>query len=190
VLLGRRSERTVTELLVSPPPVEAIAAMVAIPGAAITPTILATQAGPDGHLGPEAAGAVLMLQATFVDPDGAAGFWAAAVPLMEALAEAPGFIRRFSFPDGPSITLIALWRTLEDAKAFAASPRHRAAVRDLVAKRWQYSHFSALWELASSHDRVVFCPECDAVTPASAGACRKCGTAFLDVFAPPARAQS
>jgi heme-degrading monooxygenase HmoA len=174
----------VTELLVSPPPAEAIAAMVGIPGTAITPTILATQAGPDGHLGPEAAGAVLLLQATFVSEEGAAGFWAAAVPLMEALADAPGFIRRFSFPDGPTITLIALWRTLDDAQAFAASPRHRAAVRELYAKRWQYSHFSAVWELASSHDRVVFCTECDAVTPASAGACSACGTPFVDVFAP------
>jgi hypothetical protein len=80
----------VTDLLVQPPPPQAIAAMVAIPGVEITPTILATQSGPEGHLGPEAAGAVLMLQATFADPDGAAGFWAAAVPLMAALADAPG----------------------------------------------------------------------------------------------------
>jgi hypothetical protein len=174
----------VTDLLVQPPPPDAIAAMVAIPGVEITPTILATQQGPDGHLGPEAAGAVLMLQATFASPEGAAGFWAAAVPLMAALADAPGFIRRFSFPDGPSITLIALWRTIADAQAFAASPGHRAAVRDLYANRWQYTHFSALWELASNHDRVVFCTECDAVMPAAAGSCTSCGTPFTDAFAP------
>src|SRR5438046_10257824 len=108
-----------TELLTLPPPPDAIGAMVQIPGTAITPTILATQQGPDGHLGPEAAGAILMLQATFADADGAEKFWAAAVPLMQLLASAPGFIRRFSFPDGPSITLIALWRRPESASAFA-----------------------------------------------------------------------
>src|SRR5579862_327556 len=107
-----------TELLTTPPPPESIAAMVAIPGTAITPSILATQQGPDGQLGPEAAGAILVLQATFADPAGAASFWQAAVPLMALLASAPGFIRRYSFPDGPTVTLIALWRTASDARAF------------------------------------------------------------------------
>ena len=59
------------ELLSLPPPPDAIAAMAAIPGVQIAPTILASQTGPEGKLGPEAAGAILMLQATFADPDGA-----------------------------------------------------------------------------------------------------------------------
>src|SRR5437879_2382809 len=160
-----------TELLTIPPPPETIHSMLQIPRTQIAPTILATQQGPDGHLGPEAAGAILMLQATFADADGAAKFWAAAVPLMELLAEAPGFIRRFSFPDGPSITLIALWRTLDAAKAFAATPQHMAAVRDLYRHRWQYSHFSALWEMSSNHGRVIFCDSCDGITSASSGVC-------------------
>ena len=92
------------------------------------------------------------------------------MPLMAMLETAPGFIRRYSFPDGPNITLLALWRTAADARAFAATPEHRAAVRDLVAHRWQYSHFSALWEVTSNHGRQVFCPDCDAVTPAAEGA--------------------
>jgi heme-degrading monooxygenase HmoA len=124
-----------------------------------------------------------MLQATFVDPAGATSFWQAAVRLLELLESAPGFIRRYSFPDGPSITLLALWRTAADAKAFAATPEHRAAVRELYAQRWQYSHFSALWEMTSNHGRVVFCPCCDAVTPAHEGTCRGCGDALVDVYA-------
>ena len=95
------------ELLTLPPTPEAITAMVAIPKMSISPTILATQQGPDGGLGPESAEAILILQATFSQADGAEKFWAAAVPLMELLASAPGFIRRYSFPDGPNITLIA-----------------------------------------------------------------------------------
>jgi heme-degrading monooxygenase HmoA len=172
----------VAELLTLPPTPDAISAMVAIPQMQIAPTILATQQGPDGGLGPEDAGAILVLQATFADPEGAAKFWAAAVPLMELLASAPGFIRRYSFPDGPVITLIALWRTAADAKAFADSPDHRAVVRDLYQQRWQYSHFSALWEMTSNHGRVVFCTECDGITPASEAVCAGCGVPLLDAY--------
>ncbi len=171
-----------TELQTAPPPAEAITAMLAIPQISITPTILATQQGPEGHLGPESAGAVLMLQATFADEAGAGGFWAAAVPLMELLETAPGFIRRYSFPDGPSITLLAFWRTTADAKAFAATPEHRAAVRDLYGQRWQYSHFSAIWEMISNHGRMIFCRECDAITAAGEDKCKGCGADLLDVY--------
>jgi hypothetical protein len=52
------------ELLSQPPPPEAMAKMTAIEGVRIVPTVLTTQEGPDRHLGPEAAGAVLILQAT------------------------------------------------------------------------------------------------------------------------------
>jgi heme-degrading monooxygenase HmoA len=170
------------ELLTLPPPPDAIAAMAAIPGVQIAPTILASQSGPDGNLGPEAAGAILMLQATFADADGAAGFWAAAVPLMTLLEKAPGFIRRYSFPDGPSITLLAFWRSADDAKTFAMSPEHRAAVHDLYRQRWQYSHFSAIWELTSNHGRMVFCGTCPSITAASERVCEGCGTELVDVY--------
>ena len=173
--------KTVAELLTAPPPLEAISAMAAIPHVQIAPTVLATQQGLAGELGPESAEAILILQATFADTDGAGRFWAAAVPLMELLASAPGFIRRFSFPDGPSITLIALWRTAAEAKSFAATPEHRVAVRNLYKQRWQYSHFSALWEMTSNHGRVVFCDRCDGITAVSEGSCSGCGVPLIDV---------
>ena len=96
-----------TELLSLPPP-EAIAAMAAIPRLQVTRTMLGTQQGPNGHLGPEAASAILMLQATCTDPERAAAFWNALVPLFELLQSAPGFIRRYGFADGPHNTLIEL----------------------------------------------------------------------------------
>ncbi len=170
------------ELQTLPPPPEAVSAMLAIPQVQIAPTILATQQGPDGELGPEMAGAILILQATFADPEGARGFWAAAVPLMKLLASAPGFIRRYSFPDGPSITLIALWRTATDARSFAATPEHRAAVRDLYKNRWQYSHFAAIWEMTSNHGRLIFCDQCDRITAASERVCSGCGARIIDVY--------
>jgi heme-degrading monooxygenase HmoA len=172
----------VTELLTLPPPPEAIAAMAAIPRSQIAPAVLGTQQGPDGHLGPEAAGAILMLQATFTDPQGSAAFRTALVPLFALLESAPGFIRRYGFTDGPHNTLIALWRTADDARAFAARPEHRAAVRGLYQQRWQYSHFAAIWQMTTSHDRVIFCPRCHAVTPAAHQQCSGCGTELPSAY--------
>lgn len=164
-----------TQLLILPPPPETITAMEAIPRSQTAPALFGIGQGPDGDLGPEAAGAVLMLQATFSDPDGCAAFWKALVPLLELLQAAPGFIRRYGFADGPHSTLIAFWRTADDARAFAARPEHRATVRDLYQQRWQYSHFAAIWEMASNHGRMIFCPSCRAVTPAAQQRCSGCG---------------
>jgi heme-degrading monooxygenase HmoA len=171
------------ELLTMPPPPELIAKLTAIKGVRIAPTVLTTQQGPDGHLGPEAAGAVLILQATFVDKQGAERFWLKAAELFELLAAAPGFIRRFSFADGPLGMLIAFWRTAADAHAFFSSNEHQAAMRDLYRQRWQYTHFAALWEMTTPHHRVIFCQHCDGVTPATESVCIGCGTELFDPFA-------
>src|SRR3954464_4028471 len=156
--------------------------MLAIDGVQVTPTMLATQQGPDRHLGPEAAGAVLILQATFADPDRAAGVWATAYALMEQLAVAPGFIRRYNFSDGPHYTLIALWRTPADANAFFSSDEHQVAMRELFRNRWQYTHFAGLWEVANPRQRVIFCQICDGVTPSTEMHCIKCGTELFDPY--------
>src|ERR1700751_393446 len=108
--VGLMSGVPMSELLTGPPPPDTISRLAAIPGARFTPTVLGTQAGPDGDLGPEAAGAIFLLQATFVDEVKAAEFWDAEAGLLEELATTPGFIRRWNFTDGPHSTLIALWR--------------------------------------------------------------------------------
>jgi heme-degrading monooxygenase HmoA len=171
------------DLLVAPPPPEVLTAMMGIPRMAVTPSVLVTQqgAGEDGQCGPEAAGAILLLQATFATQEGADHFWAAAVELMHLLADAPGFIRRYSFPDGPTISLIALWRTAADAHAFASRPEHRTAVRGLYREGWQHTHFSAIWEVTSNHGRIAFC-SCGAATPVTDGSCSSCGAPLFDVF--------
>ena len=58
------------ELLTMTPPAEVIAKITAIEGVRIVPTVLTTQQGLERHLGPEAAGALLILQGTFVDEQG------------------------------------------------------------------------------------------------------------------------
>lgn len=47
------------------------------------------------------------------------------LPIIEELAAAPGFIRRFSLNYGPSVYLITFWRTVVDTKTFASIPKHR-----------------------------------------------------------------
>ena len=169
------------ELLTGPPPAE-VAARMANAGVRATPTVLATQEGPDGHLGPEGAGAVLLLQATFVDEQGRIAFWLAAAELTEHLAEAPGFIRRFNFADGPHYTLIVLWRTLADAHAFFNRDDHQAAMRELYRHRWQYSHFAGLWGAAARRERIIFCLQCDGVTSVTERCCTGCGVEMFDPF--------
>jgi heme-degrading monooxygenase HmoA len=170
------------ELLTLPPTAEAIASMSVLPRSHISPVMLGTVQGPCGDLGPEAAGAILMLQATFTTQDGHEAFWRAQAPLMELLSTAAGFMRSYGFGDGPSSTLLVFWRTVDDAKAFAASHEHRQAMRDLYTHRWQYSHFAAIWEMASNHDRIIFCPDCAGVTSASAQHCAGCGAELFDVY--------
>lgn len=165
-----------------PPPPDVAASMAAIPGLQIAPSMLVVQEGPESELGPEAAGAILWLQATFIREEGARRFWEASVPLMTQLADAPGFIRRYSFAAHLSANLIALWRTVDDARRFASSAPHREASRALFAGRWQHSHFSALWEMHRNQGRLFFCTTCDGVTPAPATACGSCGTEIIDVF--------
>jgi heme-degrading monooxygenase HmoA len=175
----------VVQLLTQPPPAEAIARLTAIEGVRIAPAVLAIQQGPERDLGPESAGALLMLQATFVDEQRAAQFWHTAAGLMERLATAPGFIRRISFADGPHHTMLALWRTVADAHAFFSSDEHQAAMAELFRNRWQYSHFAGLWEMSTPRHRLIFCQQCDGVTPANEDRCVGCGTELFDPYRSP-----
>jgi heme-degrading monooxygenase HmoA len=175
------------ELITGPPPAEALAAMLAIDGVRVLPTIVATQTGPESHLGPESVGAILILQGTFADRDRFDGFWGQVAVLFEKLAAAPGFIRRYNFADGPHYTLMAWWRSVEDAHAFFATPEHQAAMRTTFEHRWNYTHFAGLWQQAAPRPRLFFCQTCDGVTPSTESACTEltctgCGSPLLDPY--------
>ena len=73
--------------------------------------------------------------------------------------------------------------TLADAHAFFSTDEHQAAMGELFRQRWQYSHFAGLWEMSTPRQRVIFCQECDGVTPASEGVCSGCGIELFDPFA-------
>jgi heme-degrading monooxygenase HmoA len=167
-------------LITAPPPAEAIAAMRAIDGLRIVPAMLNMQSGPDRRLGPESAGAILILQGTFADEARFDEFWAQVAEVMELLATAPGFIRRYNFADGPHYTLIAFWRTLADAHAFFGSDAHQKAMRTSFERRWNYTHFAGLWEVAVPRPRIFFCQACDGITPSTESCCTGCGTPLFD----------
>jgi heme-degrading monooxygenase HmoA len=171
-------------LLEQPPTPAAIARMAAIDGVRIGPAVLNVQDGPAAHLGPEAAEAILILQATIADEAGFEDFWMEAAAAMELLATAPGFIRRYNFADGPHYTLVALWHTKADADAFYARDEHQAAIRRLFDHRWQYSHFAGLWTKETRRHRLIFCRYCDGVTPLNECRCTSCGVTLWDPFDP------
>ncbi|WP_151084063.1 antibiotic biosynthesis monooxygenase family protein [Nocardioides cynanchi] len=170
------------DLVTAAPPEEAIAAMAAIDGLNMVPITLNTQTGPERQLGPESAGAILILQGTFIDEERFAEFWMHVADLMQLLADAPGFIRRYNFAEGPHYTLIALWRSIEEAHGFFSRPEHQAAMRTSFERRWNYTHFAGLWEAASPRPRLFFCQTCEGVMPSPEPSCTGCGADLPDPF--------
>lgn len=170
-----------TQARLIPPSDEVKATVAAIPGVRFNQGVVVAQDGPEAHLGPEAAGAILVLHMTVADEVCADRFWRTTTAVKQRLPMAAGFIRLFSFFDGPSGYLVAFWRTPEDARAFAAGPVHREAMAALDRERFEYSHFVGLWSAHSVRPRNLYCDQCDAVTPAPATRC-SCGAPLDDVF--------
>lgn len=165
------------------PPSDEVKAIVgAIPGVRFTPGVVVGQQGPEGHLGPEAAGAILVLHTTAADEKAAERFWRLTTAVKQQLPEAAGFIRLFSLFEGLSGYLVAFWRTVEDAQAFAACPAHREAMAAFAKERFEYSHFVGLWKAHSVRDRNIYCEACGRATPAPVSACSSCGNPLDDVF--------
>jgi heme-degrading monooxygenase HmoA len=170
------------DLITGPPPALATAAMQAIDGVRIVPVMLNTQESLEDRLGPEDVGAILILQGTFVEQAKFEEFWLRVVDLMRLLASAPGFIRRYNFADGPHYTLMAWWRSVEDAHAFFARPEHQSAMRSTFERRWNYTHFAGLWQQADRRQRLFFCQSCDGVSSAGEPTCPGCGSALPDPY--------
>ena len=166
------------------PPSDDVKAMVgAIPGVRFTPGVVVGQEGPEGHLGPEAAGAVLILHVTLADESAADRFWHTTTSVKQSLPEAPGFIRLFSLFEGVNGYLVAFWRTAADAHSFAKSQRHQEAMDSFDHDHFQYSHFVGLFTADRTHHRTVYCEACGSATLMPAAVCTGCGNALHDVFA-------
>jgi len=135
-----------------------------------------------GAPGPEAAGGVIVLNGTVIDPDKGQAFWQRAADLAHEARESEGFIRFIGFGEGLSSYALGFWHTADQAIAFAKGVAHREAVREQVQDRNLYSQFAGVWTAHTIRPRSFYC-DCGAMTPAPADTCANCGTALVDVFA-------
>jgi hypothetical protein len=95
-----------------------------IPGLRQTPIPVIAFDGPDGHLGMEKDGAVLVLHTTMVDEERTQAFWRQVALTRKAAAETEGFIRLIAFFDGNANWALGFWRTVEHAQAFVRGKVH------------------------------------------------------------------
>jgi len=160
---------------------EAKAIMQSVPGARFTPGMVVGFDGP-GALGPEAAGAVMVLHMTAVDEQATQLFFRRTNQLKTLLPAVPGFIRMFSLFDGLSGYAVAFWRTPEDALAFGRDRAHREVMREFYANPYQYSQFVGIWSAHSVRPRHLYCAGCGAANDAPAATCAQCGGELADVF--------
>lgn len=152
-----------TTLQVFPPNAENEALFGQLPVVRQTPFPVIGFDGPDGHLGPEAAGAVLVLHMTMTDDEQRAqAFWRQVALTAKAASETPGFIRMVGFLDGAANWALGLWRTVADAQAYAKSRAHIDAIRDMHEKNFEYTHFAGLFQPVEPRTRQVYCDACGA----------------------------
>jgi hypothetical protein len=169
-------------LQVFPPNAENEALFGEIPGLRQTPIPVIGFDGPNGDLGPEAAGAVLFLHMTMVDEERTQAFWRQVALTCKAASEWPGFIRMIAFFDGAANNAIGFWRTLKDAQAFARSRVHVDAIQDMYAKSFEYTHFAGLFQAVRARPREMYCDRCGQENYAPADRCAACGNDLVDVF--------
>lgn len=165
-----------------PPNAENAALFINIRGFRQTAAPVIAVEGPEGHLGPESAGAVLFLHMTMVDDERAQQFYRQVAVTFEAASQAPGFIRLMAFFDGFTNNVLAFWRTLEDAQSFAKTRSHLEAVQDMYAKNFEYTHFAGLFEAVGSPARFHYCDVCGREHKAPVDRCAACGNELINTF--------
>jgi heme-degrading monooxygenase HmoA len=169
-------------LQVFPPSADNEALFAQIPGIRQTPIPVIGFDGPDGDLGPEAAGAVLVLHMTMVDEERTQAFWRQVALVCQAASETKGFIRMIAFFDGMANWALGFWRTVEDAQAFAKGPAHLDAIKEMHETNFEYMHFAGLFSPVESRSRHAYCERCGTQIVMPTDVCVSCGNDLADVF--------
>jgi hypothetical protein len=154
----------------------------ALPERCWTPGAVGRLAGP-GNLGPEHAGGLSLVFSSFTDGDSAQRSYRRFTDAQCALREAPGFLRWFSFVDGPHGYGLGWWRHADDAMGFARSELHRELVKEQRTEGLEYSQFAGIWTAHMVGRRNFYCPSCKSITAAPVTACPNCGQPLDDGFA-------
>lgn len=170
-------------LQVFPPNAENEALLGQLKGLRQTPIPVIGFDGPDGHLGPEGAGAVLVLHMTMIDEERTQQFWRQVALTCNAASESQGFIRMNAYFDGLANMAIGFWRTVEDAQAFARSRAHMDAIKEMHQTNFEYTHYAGIWQPVEQRTRQAFCDSCGAEVIMPAESCVNCGRGLADVFA-------
>jgi heme-degrading monooxygenase HmoA len=158
------------------------AAQQAVPGARATPGVVGALSG-SLAVGPEAAGALILLHTTFADDEGAQRGYRLFTEIKTHMLASPGFLHWFTFSDGPNGYALGLWRTPEEATAFVRSDAHRAMAREQQQRPFEYSQFAGMWTTAHPGTRSIYCERCHQPTAAPAERCASCANGLDDTFA-------
>jgi heme-degrading monooxygenase HmoA len=147
-----------------------------------TPGAVGGLDGPGGSLGPESAGALTLAYGAFADDALAQRGYRAFTDMQRAMLSAEGFLRWFSFTDGPHGYGLGFWRTADDALAFVRGTAHRGAVAEQHRNPFEYSQFAGIWAAHTIGRRTMHCPVCGGRAVAPAQKCDKCGRRLDDGF--------
>jgi heme-degrading monooxygenase HmoA len=148
----------------------------------MTPGAVGGLDGPNGPLGPEFAGALTLTYAAFANNECAQRGYRHFTDMQRAMLSADGFIRWFSFADGPHGYGLGLWRSADDAGTFVRGDQHRAAVAEQHRRPFEYSQFAGIWVAHTIGRRTMHCPHCGGRAIAPAHSCNGCGRRLSDGF--------
>jgi len=147
-----------------------------------TPGAVGGLDGPRGPLGPELAGALTLTYGAFAQDDAAQRGYRHFADIQKEMLSADGFIRWFSFVDGPHGYGLGLWSSVETATAFVRGAAHRAAVSEQHHNPFEFSQFAGIWSAHTIGRRTMYCPSCGGRAVAPASVCSGCGRRLADGF--------
>jgi hypothetical protein len=153
-----------------------------LPQRRICPGAVGALDGPAGPLGPELAGALTLTFGAFTDDGCAQRGYRHFTDMQHAMLSAEGFIRWFSFADGPHGYGLGLWRTADQALAFLRGQHHRAAIAEQHRNPFEYSQFAGIWTAHTIGRRTMYCPACGGRAVAPTRTCSDCGRQLDDGF--------
>jgi hypothetical protein len=145
-----------------------------LPQRRISPGAVGGLDGPAGPLGPEHAGALTLTFGAFADDGSAQRGYRHFTDMQAAMLSAEGFLRWFSFADGPHGYGLGLWRNAEQALAFVRGDAHRAAVSEQHRAPFEYSQFAGIWTAHTIGRRTLHCPICGGRAVAPSRCCSGC----------------